>query len=103
MASARMWDLGQRKRGDVVRVTLRRNAANVLLLDSSNLSNYKAGRRTRGKGGLVTRSPIDLIVPSSGHWYVVADMTGLRGNTTVSVEALRGPLAPARSEVSRSP
>lgn len=103
MASGRQWDLGQRKRGEVVRVTLRGNAANVLLLDSANLSNYKAGRRTRGKGGLVTRSPFDMIVPSSGHWYVVADMTGLRGNTNVSVEILRGPLPPTQSETARSP
>jgi len=101
--AGRQWDLGHQQRGQVVRVTLRGNAANVLLLDSSNLSNYKAGRRTRYQGGLVTRSPIDLVVPDSGHWYVVADMTGLRGNTNVSIELLRGPLPPARTSTVRSP
>lgn len=38
-------DLGQRKRGDRVQVTLRGNAANVMLLDASAFSNYKAGRQ----------------------------------------------------------
>lgn len=103
MPSGRQWDLGQLQRGTAVRVTLRGNAANVLLVDSSNLSNYKAGRRYTYRGGLVTRSPIDLVVPSSGHWYVVADMNGLRGNTGVSVQVLAGPLPPARSDVARSP
>jgi Domain of unknown function (DUF1883)/TIR domain len=103
LPSGRQWDLGQLQRGTVVRVTLRGNAANVLLLDSSNLGNYKAGRRATYKGGLVTRSPLDLIVPSSGHWYVVADMTGLRGNTDISVQVLAGPLPIARSDISRSP
>ena len=104
MPSGRQWDLGQVERGRVVRVTLQGNAANVLLLDSSNLSNYKAGRRaTYRAGGLVTRSPFDMVIPSTGRWYVVADMNGLRGNTNVSVEMLPVPLPPARSAVFRSP
>ena len=36
-------DLGYRKAGDVVEVTLAGNAANVRLLDSANFSSYKSG------------------------------------------------------------
>jgi hypothetical protein len=103
MPGGRQFDLGQRKRGEVVRVTLRGSAANVLLVDSSNLSNYKAGRRTSYIGGLVKQSPFHMTIPRSGRWYVVVDMSGLRGSTNAAVEVLRGALPPARETVSRSP
>jgi len=57
-------------------------------MDSSNYSNYKNGRAHRCIGGLASRSPVRLAVPSDGHWYVTVDMAGLRGSvrTSVSVE-----------------
>ncbi len=60
-------DLGQRKRGEIVEVTLT-SGANVRLMDSSNLSNYKNGRRHRYIGGLAKQSPLRLQIPNSGHW-----------------------------------
>jgi len=86
------WDLGQLKRGAVVRVTLSGNAANVRLLDSSNYRSFKNGRNARGVGGLVKRSPVDLTVPSSGHWYVVVDYGGHAGSGRAGVEVLPPPL-----------
>ena len=86
------WDLGQLKRGAVVRVTLSGNAANVRLLDSSNYRSFKNGRNARGVGGLVKRSPVDLTVPSSGHWYVVVDYGGHAGSGRAAVEVLPPPL-----------
>lgn len=93
------FDLGQRRRGDVAEVTLTRGA-NVRLLDSSNFSKYRRGQQHRYHGGLARQSPVRLEIPSSGHWYVVVDMQGLRGSTRASVrtipsEALR-PLPPIR-------
>jgi len=87
-----VWDLKQLKRGQRVKVTLSGNAANVRLMDSSNYSSYKKGRGHRYTGGLVKKSPVVLGVPSSGHWYVVVDMQGLRGSTNASVEVLPSPL-----------
>src|SRR5690606_28361687 len=87
-----VWDLKQLNRGQRVKVTLSGNAANVRLMDSSNYSNYKSGRSHRYTGGLVTRSPVILGVPSSGHWYVTVDMQGLRGSTNASVQVLPSPL-----------
>ncbi|RZK98335.1 MAG: DUF1883 domain-containing protein [Pedobacter sp.] len=83
-----VYDLGQLKRGQRVQVTLSGNAANVRLMDSSNYSSYKSGRSHRYAGGLVTRSPVVLGVPNSGHWYVTVDMQGLRGTTNASVRVL---------------
>jgi hypothetical protein len=77
-------DLGHRTRGDVVEVTLT-SGANVRLLNTTNFSNYKAGRRYQYHGGLATKSPARIVIPSSGHWHVAVDMQGLRGSTRASV------------------
>lgn len=84
-------DLGQRTRGEVVEVTLT-SGANVRLMDSSNFSNYKNGRRHRYTGGLAKKSPLRLQIPSSGHWHVAVDMQGLRGSTNASIRMLPGAL-----------
>lgn len=86
-------DLGNRKAGEIVEITLT-SGANVRLLDSSNFSNYRNGRQHRFVGGLAQRSPIRLQIPSSGHWHVVVDMQGLRGSTRASFRMLPAPLRP---------
>lgn len=85
------YDLGNRKRGEIVEVTLT-SGANVRLMTSSEFSNYKSGRRHRFIGGLAKRSPVNLQITSSGRWYVVVDMQGLRGSTNASVRVLPGAL-----------
>lgn len=93
-------DLGSRQAGDVVEVTLSGSAANVRLLDSSNLSRYRRREDHRYYGGLVTESPFRLSIPSSGTWHVVVDMQGLRGTTRSSVRVIPAaamrPLPPVR-------
>lgn len=97
-------DLGYRSRGDVLEVTLT-SAANVRLLDSSNFNSYRNGRDHHYHGGLATKTPARITVPSSGHWHAVVDMQGLRGSTNagfriVKAEALR-PLPPLRQAIER--
>ncbi len=82
-------DLGSRKRGDVLVVTLSKGA-NVRLLDASNFSSYKRGQQHRYHGGLAKRSPVRLTIPSSGHWHAVVDMQGLAGSTRASFKVLDG-------------
>ena len=84
-------DLGSRKRGEVVEITLSKGA-NVRLMDNSNFSSYKNGRRHRYIGGLAKKSPIRLQIPNSGHWHVAVDMQGLRGRTRASVRMIPGAL-----------
>jgi uncharacterized protein DUF1883/TIR domain-containing protein len=83
-------DLGNRKRGDVVEVTLTGSAANVRLLDGVNFSRYRRGQRHSYRGGLAQRSPVRLGIPSSGHWHVAVDMRGLRGTTHTGVRVIPG-------------
>ena len=88
-------DLGNRQRGEIVEVTLT-SGANVRLMDSSNFSNYKNGRRHQYIGGLAKQSPLRLQIPSSGHWHVAIDMQGLQGSTRASVRVLPGALPEIR-------
>lgn len=86
------WDLRHQKAGALVRVTLTGSEANVRLLDSSNYHAFKNGRDVRGIGGLVRRSPVDIEIPRTGHWYLVVDYGGRMGQGTAGVEVLPPPL-----------
>ncbi len=70
------YDLGQRKRGATVEVSLTA-AANVFLVDNANYSSFKAGRNFRYFGGLAKQTPVPLTIPSDGHWWVVIHLWGL--------------------------
>lgn len=82
------YPLGHIDRGSIVEVTLSGNAANVRLLNSSNFSNFKNGRRYQGFGGLARKSPVRLQVPSSGTWHLVIDLQGLRGQVRSGVRVI---------------
>jgi hypothetical protein len=97
------WDLGSRKGGDIVEVQISGNAANVILVDSSNFTAFKAGRNHRYYGGLAKRSPVRLRIPHSGHWYVVLHFGGLAGRARASVQVLPGALPELRQTTSSSP
>jgi hypothetical protein len=90
------YDLKQQKRGTRIRVTLQGSAANVRLMDSSNLAAYKNRRNHRYHGGLAKSSPVDFVIPRNGHWHVTVDMAGLRGTTRSSIEKLPSALPPLR-------
>ena len=97
----RYFDLKNRKKGEIVVVTLQGDSMNVRLLDSTNLSLYKRGKKHRYYGGHVTRSPYRVAIPRSGHWHVVIDRGGLKGRARASVQIEPAPesrlLPPARS------
>jgi uncharacterized protein DUF1883/TIR domain-containing protein len=90
------YDLGRQERGAVVVVNLRGNAANVRLMDASNHRAFQRGGRHKYAGGLAKKSPVRLMIPSSGHWFVTVDMTGLRGSVRTSVSVEPPALPPLR-------
>jgi uncharacterized protein YxjI len=96
-----VYDLKQQKAGETVEVELSA-AANVLLLDSSNYSSFRAGRQHRYHGGLAKQSPIHLQIPRSGHWYLVIHMAGLRGSVRHSMRILPSALPELRQPNLRS-
>jgi len=90
----RHYDLGQLKGGEIVEVMLSGTAANVRLMDSSNFSSYKRGRRHTCYGGQAKRSPVRISVPRSGHWHIAIDFGGHRGKVRSAVKVLPGMLKP---------
>lgn len=83
-------NLGHVDGGAVVEVTLRGHAANVLLLDSIGLSNYRAGRGYSYHGGHFTHSPARIKVPHAGSWHVIVDLGGATGTVDAGVRVLSG-------------
>lgn len=90
------YDLGYKNRGDIVEISLSGSAANVRLMDSSNLQSYKNGRQHRYYGGLAKQSPVRLAIPNSGHWHVTIDMQGLKGTVRTSIRMMPNPLPELR-------
>ena len=82
------YKLGYQPAGTIVEVTLRGSAANVRLMDSSNLNNYRSGRRHQYWGGLIKRSPARLTIPRASTWYVTVDLQGLRGHARSSIKVI---------------
>jgi len=89
------YDLKTVEKGSIVEVTLG-YAANVRIMDSSNYSNFKAGRRHQFIGGYVKRSPFRATVPRTTHWYAVVDLGGHAGKVSSSVRVLPGLLRTAQ-------
>ena len=93
------YDLKQLEKGNIVEVCLS-SQANVKLMTSSEFSNYKNGRRHHYYGGLAKVSPIKILVPHSGHWYVTIDLGGYGGKIKSSVRVLPGLLSPIKQPAS---
>jgi hypothetical protein len=89
------YDLGQRKAGEIVEVQLS-SGANVLLLDGSNYSAFRAGRRHNYFGGLAKRTPVRLQIPRNGRWYLVIHLGGMHGSVRHSMRILPGALPEIR-------
>ena len=92
------YDLGQRNKGEIVEVRLSA-AANVRLMNSSNYSNYKNGRKHHYYGGYVKTSPYRIPIPTAGHWYVTIDLGGYAGKVKHSVNVLPGALPTVRQRL----
>lgn len=90
-------DLGTGNKGLVVTFTLSGSAANCVLVDAANYSNFRSGRKFRYLGGAVTASPYKLQVPDNGHWYAVVFLGAYRGpvRSNISVSRPSTNLTPA--------
>ncbi len=86
------YDLGTIGPESVVEVTLT-NAANVLLMDTTNFGNYRNGTSYRYHGGYVGTSPFRINAPHTAHWHIVVDLGGAAGTVRASVRVIRGKTA----------
>lgn len=73
-------------------------AANVRLMDPSNFTAYKNNRKHRYVGGLVKRTPYNLVVPRTGRYVLTIDLVGLQAiRIRHSATVLPAPLPTAKS------
>ena len=61
------------------------HAANVQVMDDSNLSRYRRRERYQFYGGLAHQSPSVVTPPSPGRWNVAIDLGGSAGRVKASV------------------
>jgi hypothetical protein len=75
--------------GDVVEIDCD-TQCNVLLMDDSDYSNYKARRSYRYHGGFFTHFPAHVRPSHSGAWNVVLDLGGGRATVRHSITVIHG-------------
>jgi len=71
-----------------VQVTLD-HAANVMLLDAANYTQYRLGKDCDFYGGYAKQSPVVLSPPHRGHWHVVIDLGGKGGTVRANVAVVQ--------------
>lgn len=91
------YDLKTVEKGSIVEVTLG-YAANVRIMDDSNYSNFKAGRRHQFFGGHVKQSPFKVSIPRTTRWHAVIDLGGYSGKIKSSVRVLPGLLPVTKTQ-----
>jgi len=79
------FNLGFCNKGEIAEVTLS-SAANVILLDTTNIHKYKNSMKFEYHGGHANVSPYRITIPESGTWYVVID--GYSGTIKCSVSVV---------------
>lgn len=88
-------DLGRQQEGTTAVVRWGGSAATVILLDPVNFAKYV--RRMPfiyGAGGHYHHSPARLTTPSTGRWYVVADLGAYVSQSPPTVEVVAPSGAP---------
>jgi hypothetical protein len=79
----------QTQDGDVIRVDLSGNEANVRVMDESNFQSYRAGGQHRCFGRHYRKSPAIITPPHSGQWHVVVDLGRAAGRVRAAVRVLQ--------------
>jgi Domain of unknown function (DUF1883) len=72
--------------GDLIRVQLKGNAANVLVMDDLNLMQYQAGQAYNYYGGYYTRSPVIIKPGIYGQLNVLINLGGFAGSVNAVAE-----------------
>ena len=80
-----VFDLKQLSQGNIVEVSLTGTECDVMLVNYTNLLNYKNGRDVRYYGGHYKQSPVKIPIPHHDHWYVIVT----NGNVKASVSVIK--------------
>ena len=80
-----LFDLKHLSQGNIVEVKLTGTECDVMLVNYTNLSNYKNRRNVKYYGGHYKQSPVKIPIPHHDHWYVIVT----NGNVKASVSIIK--------------
>lgn len=80
-----VFDLKYLSQGNIVEVSLTGTECDVMLVNYTNLSNYKNGRDVKYYGRHCKQSPVKIPIPHYDHWYVIV----ANGNVKASVSVIK--------------
>ncbi|ASQ48721.1 hypothetical protein BCB68_07150 [Leptotrichia sp. oral taxon 498] len=80
-----LFDLKHLSQGNIVEVRLIGTECDVMLVNYTNLSNYKNRRSVKYYGGHYKQSPVKIPIPHHDHWYVIVT----NGNVKASVSIIK--------------
>ena len=80
-----VFDLNHLSQGNIVEVSLTGTECDVMLVNYTNLLNYKNGRDVKYYGGHYEQSPVKIPIPHHDHWYVIV----ANGNVKASVSVIK--------------
>ena len=81
------YDLGNLSSSNVVEVEID-NQAYVRLLNETNFSMYRSGKRYQFSGGLQKKSVKQYVIPNADHWHVAIDFGGRAGSIKTDVRVV---------------
>ena len=80
-----LFDLKHLSQGNIVEVRLIGTECDVMLVNYTNLSNYKNRRSVKYYGGHYKQSPVKIPLPHHDHWYAIVT----NGNVKASVSIIK--------------
>jgi hypothetical protein len=92
------YDLKEQRAGTIIEVTLSA-VNNVRLMTPTNFQRFKETLDFKFLGGVAKKSPLNIVIPESGHWHLIVDMEGHHGLAERSVK-LTPPAAAATRKAS---
>jgi Domain of unknown function (DUF1883) len=93
------YDLKEQRAGTIIEVTLSA-VNNVRLMTPTNFQRFKETLDFKFLGGVAKKSPLNLVIPESGHWHLIVDMEGHHGLADSKVKMTAAPAAQPKQRAS---
>ena len=93
------YDLKDQRAGTIIEVTLSA-VNNVRLMTPTNFQRFKETLDFKFLGGVAKKSPLNIVIPESGHWHLIVDMEGHHGLAESKVKMIAAPATHPKQKAS---
>lgn len=93
------YDLKDQRAGTIIEVTLSA-VNNVRLMTHTNFQRFKETLDFKFLGGVAKKSPLNIVIPESGHWHLIVDMEGHHGLAESKVKMIAAPVVQPKQKAS---